>query len=244
VTPTHYSDFTIARFAELCAFARERYEFLRLNEPPTRPGVIWRHDVDISVQHALRIAELEANLGVVATYFLLPHSICYNLWAEENVSAARAICALGHDVGLHFDPTFYGAAGEELDRRAVEERRWLEDLLEVEIASVSFHKFEVVRSKVETAERFAGMVNAYGERLQSEYHYVSDSNGVWRFESMFEAIESRRYDRLQALTHPVWWSDRPMAPRRRLQDCIDAAASAMGHWYDETTRQYGRPNIW
>ena len=41
-------------FAQLCERARDRYEFLRLDDVPSAPGAVRRHDVDVSVQHALR----------------------------------------------------------------------------------------------------------------------------------------------------------------------------------------------
>ena len=42
--------------------------------------LILRHDIDYSPAAALRMAELEANLGVKATYFILFSSSYYNLF--------------------------------------------------------------------------------------------------------------------------------------------------------------------
>jgi hypothetical protein len=161
------------------------------------------------------------------------------------VAVAREIVALGHDAGLHFDPTFYDerlvATGYE--DLAATERAWLSHLLDRPVDSVSFHNFGVLEEAPPTCRHVAGMVNAYGSAITERFRYVSDSNGVWRFDDMFEVVAAGADDRLHALTHPVWWSESPLPPRRRLQRCIDEAAQSQGDWYDELTLHYGRPNI-
>ncbi len=42
-------------FAQLCERASNQYVFLRLDDVPSTPGAVWRHDVDVSVQHALHV---------------------------------------------------------------------------------------------------------------------------------------------------------------------------------------------
>jgi hypothetical protein len=240
-----YADFTTAAYADVCRAVKERYRLLRFTDDLEAPGTLWRHDVDVSVVQAARIARLEADLGIVSTYFFLPHSRYYNLWAPDTVAAARGIVALGHDAGLHFDPTFYDdhlVAGhyEEL---AAAERAWLVDLLHCPVAAVSFHQFGVLEEAPPDGAHVAGMVNAYSATIRDRFRYVSDSNGVWRFDRLVDVVAEGRHDHLHVLTHPVWWSTHPLPPRRRLQLCIDEAAQTAGDWYDDLTARYGRPNI-
>ena len=67
---------------------------------PSR-DVILRHDVDLSLDAALRMAELEAEAGAAATYFLMTRSEFYNLDAPSGVEAIERLRELGHRVGLH-----------------------------------------------------------------------------------------------------------------------------------------------
>ena len=240
-----FAEFTLAAYTDLCRAAKARYEFLRFTDDPDRPGVLWRHDVDVSLVQAARIARIEADLGIVATYYFLPHSRYYNLWAPDSVAAAREIVALGHDAGLHFDPTFYddNLVVTEYEDLAAAERAWLAQLLGCAVDSVSFHQFGVLQETPPDGRVVAGMINAYGSAIAAGFRYVSDSNGVWRFDNLHDVVAAGLDDRLHALTHPVWWSESPLPPRRRLQQCIDEAAQTMGDWYDALTLHYGRPNI-
>ncbi len=47
------------------------------------------------------MAELEAELGVQATYLLMTESVFYNLASSEGVAAIARLRELGHAVGLH-----------------------------------------------------------------------------------------------------------------------------------------------
>ena len=76
--------------------------FPRALEMRDRSYCLIRHDVDFSVSSALRMAALEADLGLSATYFLL-FSADYNLLAPENSRLPRALVEMGHEVGLHYD---------------------------------------------------------------------------------------------------------------------------------------------
>ena len=63
--------------------------------------LILRHDVDLSLAAALRMAELEADAGAPATYFLMTGSVFYNLASHEGERALDRLRELGHRVGLH-----------------------------------------------------------------------------------------------------------------------------------------------
>ena len=49
--------------------------------------MLLRHDVDLSLDAALRMAELEHAAGASATYFLMTESVFYNLDSKEGVAA-------------------------------------------------------------------------------------------------------------------------------------------------------------
>ena len=63
--------------------------------------LILRHDIDLSLDAALRLAELEAAAGARATYFLMTESVFYNLASDEGERTLERLRELGHRVGLH-----------------------------------------------------------------------------------------------------------------------------------------------
>ena len=72
--------FTLDHYDELLEAARAGgYRFAGFESPPGRGDLLLRHDVDLSLDAALRIAELEAAAGASATYFLMTESVFYNL---------------------------------------------------------------------------------------------------------------------------------------------------------------------
>jgi hypothetical protein len=238
-------DFTEAGYAVALNLALRSYGFATFTNRPSTRHVLWRHDVDFSVHRALRLAEIEAELGARATYFMYPHSQFYNLLSDLVIHKARQILELGHDLGLHFDPTFYGGAtpGKELLDRIASERDMLSDLFGRTPVAVSFHLYGVLDNPPPDDDVVAGMANVYGRSIKADYTYCSDSNGVWRHRRLFDVLEKAEDDRLHVLTHPEWWTPQAMPPRARLQRCLDGQAAAVGRYYDELVDRYGRPNI-
>jgi hypothetical protein len=240
-----FSDFTENGYRFCLTLAKSSYRFIGFSEFGRSRSILWRHDCDGSMHRAVRLAEIEAEEGVKATYFLFPRCLYYNLLSSDVSACVRRILDLGHDIGLHFDPTFYGEVleGPALVRAIEKERDLLVGEFGISPSSVSFHLYGVLKSPMPEDDMIAGMVNAYGKSLKANYGYVSDSNGVWRFRRLRAVLEEAKEERLQVLTHPEWWTPEAMPPRARLQRAIDGYASAMGRWYDEITAKHGRPNI-
>ncbi|MFM9847864.1 MAG: hypothetical protein ACKVP3_11975 [Hyphomicrobiaceae bacterium] len=240
-----FADFTEAGYRELLRLAQVSYRFSRFSDASASRTILWRHDIDASVHRARRLAEIEAEEGVVATYFVFPRCPYYNLLSPPIVGQMRRILALGHDLALHFDPTCYGERTRAYD--LIAEITAERDLLAREFGrrpvAVSFHNFGLFEPADFEDDIVAGMVNAYGRTLKASHGYVSDSNGVWRFRRLRTVLEEAKEERLQVLTHPEWWTPEAMPPRARLQRAIDGYAAAMGSWYDDITAKHGRPNI-
>jgi hypothetical protein len=94
--------FDFAHYGELLDAARAGgYRFAFFEGEPREGTVLLRHDVDLSLDAALRLAELEAEAGAQATYFLMTESVFYNLASAEGTVALERLRALGHRVGLH-----------------------------------------------------------------------------------------------------------------------------------------------
>lgn len=238
---SHDRDFTEAAYRDLVRLARERYAFLLFGEAAAaETGVLWRHDIDVSVHRALALARIEQEEGVRATYFVHLHSRFYSALEDAIADRLRAIVSLGHDVGLHFDPHFTPAMGASLEAAVAAEAAIVEHVTGARVSALSFHDPDTT---VNDADRIAGLVNAYGRSIQDRFDYGSDSNGYWRHTPLPELIASGRHPRLQVLTHPEWWVPEPMPPRARIARAIDGRAAYLAAKYDAAIAAVGRENV-
>ena len=83
--------FDLDHYRELLRAARDGgYRWASFDREPRKGDLLLRHDVDLSLDAALRMAELEAEEGAAATYFLMTESVFYNLASTEGRTRARA----------------------------------------------------------------------------------------------------------------------------------------------------------
>jgi hypothetical protein len=237
-------DFTLANYARLIELAKLRYSFRSFTDCSGDDHfIVWRHDVDFCPPRALDLARIEAAAGVSATYFWHLHSKFYNLLEDDTVNIAKEIRQLGHDNGLHFDIDFHRFNDvDSLVRWLNREKRILEEVLDCPIESFSFHYNTTLAPHCQE-DSYAGMVNATGRFFRENVGYCSDSNGYWRHDRLEDVLRSGKHERLQALTHPVCWQDRPMLPRDRVQKWVQDRAQQCMQWYDNFLHNSGRDNI-
>jgi hypothetical protein len=239
---SHEHDFTEAAYRELVRAARGRYQFLVFAEAASADaGVLWRHDIDVSVHRALALARIEHEEQARATYFVYLHSRFYNALEDAIVDRLKQIVALGHELGLHFDSRFT-PRGMGVAEAIGAERDLLARAVGAEVRALSFHDPDVPGVSISEADSVAGLVNAYGAGIKSRFAYGSDSNGYWRFTPL-AAVIAGAGPRLQVLTHPEWWVPEPMPPRARIARAIDGRAAYMAAKYDAAIAEAGRENI-
>jgi hypothetical protein len=175
--------FDLAHYRELLqAAAAGGYRFAAFGEGPQEGDLFLRHDVDISLDAALQVAELEAEAGATATYFLMTGSVFYNLASGEGAAAIERLRALGHRVGLH----------------AIYPDAVLDDRFDPVVA---WHNPdpEYMTTPV------AGAVNVMGERYFDPAVYRSDSNQRWRHGCPHDDLRAGAFPWLQLLVHPEIW---------------------------------------
>jgi hypothetical protein len=201
-----------------------------------------RHDIDISPSRALRMAHLEAELGVRGTYTVLMTGRFYNPLERDVRDLLLEISALGHNIGLHFDAAWHGVEDEESLSAAVSwEAETLGKVLKgVPIRMFSFHD-PSDRALAFLAPQYAGLWNAYAGVQRENFSYLSDSNGYWRFRSWTEALDERP-ERLHVLTHPEWWIEHYLPPAERISTAIGERATTMWQNYCAGLRATQRDN--
>ena len=181
------------------------YKFCFFDEPKDgSPRCYLRHDIDLSPEKALLVAELEKEEGAVSTYFVRICSPYYNIFEPKIKETLEKIAGLGHRIGLHFE----GGSGAGLEDEIIGQLSILQNVFKTGVV-VSFHRpQDGVFSK-----NFGSFTNAYGPDFFSKAEdyeknpdlpkFVSDSKGVWRFGC--PCLLKDRPKTLQVLTHPIWW---------------------------------------
>ena len=219
------SEFSTAAYAALVrAFLSRDYAVRGFADAdPDSRHLILRHDIDMSLEAAVPIAEVEAALGVSSVYFVLVRSELYNPFAPAGAAALARIGSLGHEIGLHFDAALYTEAA--LEESAVRECALLETFIERPVRTISFHRPHA--ALLGRAGLLAGRRHAYEPHFFRDMGYSSDSRGGWRHGHPLkhEAVSAGRA--LQLLTHPIWWQDPPASPVARLDNLLDARMHAL-----------------
>lgn len=242
----HFEDFTEANYARLLDLARERRRFVSLHDAPEEAATcLWRHDIDISPQRALALGELEAAREIPAVYYVFLHSAFYGFWERAVVRILRRLLDLGHEVGLHFETEFYRGEGldaEEMEARLIEEAAALGRVLGREVRSYTVHN-PVEGDPVVGQDRVGELVNGFGPAVRERFEYCSDSNGYWRYQRLEDVLRAPVTRPLCVLTHPVWWVDRVMAPRERIQRALEGRLASVARGYDGDMADHGRTNL-
>lgn len=198
--------FTAADYDAILRAARTHgYVFARFSDPgpPGDERVVYlRHDVDNTLEAALRMAETEARAEAPATYLIMVRSENYNPFSAANVSRIRRIRNLGHDVGLHFAPQEHDPAALAEDPASCirEDALLLERALGEPVRVFSFHNPEV---REQYTLEVPGLVNAYADRFFANACYLSESNMRWPAGSPVDVLGSGEHRIVQILVHPL-----------------------------------------
>lgn len=163
--------------------------------------ILLRHDIDHSTGPAVQMAELEAAMGVRATYFVLL-SAEYNALGRAHRDIAR-IVELGHWLGIHYDPIHYSECGLPYPATVLHEASLLEARFGVPVRVAARHN---PASSAQVALSLDPLLDAYEHRFTSSIIYRSDSCQFWREGCFCRALEESGSDGLQVLIHAEWWT--------------------------------------
>jgi hypothetical protein len=246
-------DFTYDAYIDFMSLLKKKYRIIPFCEvtDTNAPFLILRHDVDASLEAALRMAEIEKKLKIRSTYFVLFSHKLYNLLEKEGLRSLKKISRLGHEVGLHYDVETYESYGQAPMESLKNEAQMLERLLCKRIFSIACHNVSI-KNKMDPFKDISGYLNAYDRRFYDLY--VSDSCRAWVLEDLKRLLDLN-YDRVQLLIHPVLWTeyscDRRAVYERLFQDVLEKNRKYKSTWlklvsnnpkvrkYDKSVKQHG-----
>lgn len=197
-----------------------------------------RHDIDVSVELAYEMALIESELGIKSTYFFMLRSPVYNLFSRHNHIFVEKIIELGHEIALHYDEGFYPKHNKELNKLVKYEVITLENIFNIKIQTVSFHQpsEDIIQNKIELID----YINTYSKKDLQGFHYISDSNKVWKEYHPQIIFEQSLYPKLHLLIHPIWWiTEQDLSTEILWQKSIKKNLTLSEKQILETERAYG-----
>lgn len=197
----HACDFSYSHYEEVLAEIKKTHKFTNFMNSSSN-DIILRHDVDCSLELALKIAEIENHLGIDSTFFILFHSELYNPFSLSASKIINQILKLGHNIGLHYNTSVISQIKKnpvDIIRKEIE---ILEEHFKTSVSVISAHDPSV--SKKFEIRLPDSIVDAYSKQYTMQRKYLSDSVQYWR-EGCF-CKHYKNYDSMQVLTHPIWWT--------------------------------------
>jgi len=239
----YFSDFTLDNYKRILSIASRNYSFRFFNEEFIDKSIILRHDLEFSIPTALKMAQIEAEFGIKATYFVQLHSEFYNTLERASIISIKEISNLGHQIGLHFDTHFWNIKTErQLDKHLLIDKNIIEKYTGFKIKAFSFHNTTEFILSCRRAE-YGGLINVYSDYYRDNYSYISDSLGFWRYERLENWLKEENGESLQLLVHDGLWQNDVLPPRRRIFKVIDDNANRLKSLYDNYLKKNGKKNI-
>ncbi len=227
MSPGWSSDFSYKYFRKILQAIKSNFKLHLISEARKilnrngQPKLFLRHDVDVSLKRAFKMAEIEKEFEIHATYMVIANSPLYCLKDEASKDILQRLIDMGHEIGLHFD---YSNCKHNniLDISILETEidttcKHLENITGVPILSISFHRpvQQFLRGSLSVCNR----INAYSKELMAKY--ISDSKGCWREGKPLPMLLKNDEPLIQLLIHPIWWECEHKLPGERLQEFFE-----------------------
>jgi len=198
------SSFTLNAYKKLLLFLISKRKIIPVAEAPSTepPYVILRHDVDASLESALKMAKIEKDLNIKATYYVLFSHNFYNLLEKDSMKNVRKIYKLNHEIGLHYDIGTYAFYDQDFFNTLDNQIKLLEKIINSKVASISSHNLSIIdRPDPLITSKY---INAYNQNLYELY--VSDSCRAWCIKDLTRLL-SLKDNKIQLLIHPFLWTE-------------------------------------
>jgi hypothetical protein len=234
------TDFTIKSYSEFIDVLATKYHKVcsvsEIIDNPKKKSIALRHDIDRRPQNAMKMAELEAEAKIAATYYFRSIPSVFKLGVIQRISD------LGHEIGYHYENISYvkgkhkNISRERLFELAIKDfEKSLEKFRKVvPIKTICMHGSPL--SKCDNKElwnvydyRDYGIIGEpYFDINFNEVLYLTDTGRAWntsrgnvrdRVQSTFNYTFKSTYDIIRALendelpdkimlnVHPQRWTD-------------------------------------
>lgn len=197
-------------------------------EENSKSFCILRHDVEFSLERALKIAQIDKDNGIKSSFFVQVLNNAYNPLSVISTQIIKEIESYGHYVGLHF----YVSHIEQGDLKSLKSElnrqvRLLQESVEAKVDRFSYHRPPSWVLSIDTLQ-FSSLINAYSAPyfelinggMPVKVKYIADSNHQWKYG---HPLEINDYKCFQLLIHPDEWSEKGGSEFENFAELINEA---------------------
>ncbi len=164
---------------------------------------ILRHDIDTELLLIDPILDIEKELDIHATYFIMMRSTLYNPFCIEAKRIISKILEHGHQLGLHYMGEMFLGDLDKISKDICREKEILENEFDTSVNVVSFH--QPSKKFLEAEIKIPGLINTYNKDQMKNYNYFSDSNMRLSKNDLKNLFLNGSNNKIQLLIHPIWW---------------------------------------
>jgi len=203
----------------------KQFSFRRFGESGEGKSAYLRHDLDFSLELALKMGRFEAERGVKATYFVMLETEAYQ--AKEKGQILKDLLAFGHQVGLHYVMSPEPKIREQVDM--------LSEIIDEEVTVFSVHRPAHLSTQGMDVSQIhvKGVLNVYEPAFFKPGQYISDSNHFWRCGDPMAFLSGYSRPMIQILTHPIWWVDSESDRWEKVRAFLDLSEPHMVRYFQE-----------
>jgi len=217
------------------------YEFKPLTALTSYSGgkvIYLRHDIDLHLAKIDQMAEVEMEIGCVATYYILLTGH-YNVVYPENHNILLRLVEMGHEIGLHYDLGTYPDDYKKARARLDWEVSVLSRIVGKTVSTISMHQPH--QGQPDPFRKLDEYINPHDLRYYANLLYISDSCRAWRDENLLTCFGLNPPERVMLLTHPELWFDGSIVDRfvYLREILLKNSQSQILRYVEETVR-----NIW
>jgi len=193
---------------------------------------IIRHDVDLSLQKAVEMAQVEHEMGIRSTYFLMTTSEAYNIRSQRSLLAIKKLRELDHEIGIHFDANIYKKNGKALQKAFYAD---LDCFMNLIGSTLSLDPYITYHMPSEDDKKPSLGFQVDQEPFLTEIKYFSDSYGKWRFGHPLNSKQFQEGKPLHLSFHPIWWAKDYWLHTSRIEEFKQNQSEVLNHWIDRNT---------
>ena len=199
-------DFSYRFYENTLKKLQENHNFIFLDNVSNN-DIILRHDIDIALEPALKMAKIENKLGISSTFFILFHSAFYNPFSINSSQIIKKILDLKHRIGFHYDSSVYIKNHLKLEEVIMKEIDIMNNYFNISIKEIAAHN-PSINGTMEF--NLPNIINADSKELKENRKYLSDSVQNWREGTFSNHILEKK---------SIYFDTSNMVDRRQFRSC-------------------------
>ena len=224
----------------LTRFREQGYKFYNYDNYKNESSIVLRHDIDFSLDSALKVAKWNKEEGVSGTFFFMMTGFSYNLLEKNSKEIVQEIVNYNQNISIHFDPTAYINA--DLVQGFLSEKIVFEKIFDTKIKIFSVHRPGPFLNSPN--QSIQDCKSTYADEFTKKMKYFSDSGGEgFKYGHPCDSEEFAKHKNIQLLLHPIWWTEKGNTPTEKLNSWIENRTRYIGYQTSKNCKTYSAKKL-